>query len=102
MQIGSLVETVADFTEERNTYRLPYPNKGDMLVVSDMKDHNNAECRKHGIVLLFFEEIPNMIGICDKQMDGTPNFIELMPPIEADYHEPEVKTQRAPRRLQTV
>lgn len=87
MQVGSLVETVTDFEDVRHVYNMPYPNKGDILTVSHIDDHHNPKCREKGIVMLSFEELPNTLPLCDKQVDGTPNFIELLPPIEGDYSE---------------
>lgn len=83
-----MVETVADFTESRITWpTITYPDKGDILIVSHIQEHHNKECRKKGIVLLHFEELPNTPGICDKTVFDEPNFIELLPPIEGDYSE---------------
>lgn len=103
MQVGSLVETVADFTEEQAIYNLPYPQKGDYLVISEIRDHHNPQCKSLGIVLLSFEELPTTPGLCDKQIDGTPNFVELLPPIPDDYEEPEpMKRKITKPELQTV
>ncbi|MEK6829088.1 MAG: hypothetical protein AABY15_03095 [Nanoarchaeota archaeon] len=82
MQSGSIVETVGDFEEVRRQWGLPYPKKGDALTVSAVTPHPNEECRKKGIVLLSFEEIPNLPGVCDKTLSGKPNFVELSLPDE--------------------
>ena len=80
MQVGSIVETIANFEELRAIYGLPYPKKGDVLTVSAITKHPNSELNKKGIVLLFFEEIPNLPGVCDKEITGTINFQELSLP----------------------
>jgi len=59
---------------------LPYPKKGDCLTVVNIAKHPNNEVSKKGIVLLYFEEIPNLLGVCDKQINGNPNFVELLLP----------------------
>ena len=82
MRIGSIVETVADFEELRREWGLPYPKIGDCLEVSDVIPHPNRENRKKGIVLLSFKEHPLLMGICDKTVHGTPNFVELEIPDE--------------------
>jgi hypothetical protein len=82
MQVGSLVETVSNFKEIRDVWDVPYPNKGDILIISAITQHHNKKIRKKGIVLLQFEELPNNHGICDKKVNGKPNFIELLPPID--------------------
>lgn len=80
MQIGSIVETVGDFEDIRREWGLPYPKKGDVLTVMAITKHPNSNVSKKGIVLLHFEEIPNLTGICDKQINGKPNFVELLLP----------------------
>lgn len=80
MKIGSIVETVGDFEDVRREWGLPYPKKGDVLTVSSITEHPHISVRKKGIVLLNFEEIPNLIGVCDKKVNGSPNFIELSLP----------------------
>ena len=82
MRVGSIVETVGCFEEVRREWKLPYPKKGDVLTVSAVTPHHNADCRKKGIVLLHFEEIPNLPGVCDKTIDNKPNFLELIIPDE--------------------
>lgn len=77
MKIGSIVETVVDFGAERRIYGLAYPKKGDVLTVSSITKHPNNDVSNRGIVLLHFEEISNLIGVCDKKVDNTPNFVEL-------------------------
>ncbi len=34
------------------------------------------------MVLLNFEEMPDLIALSDKQVNGKPNFIEVLPPID--------------------
>lgn len=80
MEIGSIVETVGDFEEIRGVWGLPYPKKGDVLTISGITKHANRKVDRKGIVLLHFEEIPNLPGICDKQINGEPNFVELLLP----------------------
>ena len=77
MQIGSIVETVGDFEQVRREWGLPYPKKGDVLTVMAITKHPNIEVSRMGIVLLHFEEIPNLTGVCDKTVNGKPNFVEL-------------------------
>ena len=80
MKIGSIVETVGDFSEERKVWGLDYPYIGDVLTVSFIEEHPNDEVREAGIVLLHFEELPNLIGLCDRTYDNKPNFLELTLP----------------------
>ena len=80
MKVGSLVETVADFENLRREWGLPYPKKGDVLTVMAITKHPNNFVSRKGIVLLHFEEIPNLHGVCDKQVTGKPNFLELQLP----------------------
>lgn len=80
MQIGSLVETVGNFEQVRKEWGLPYPKKGDVLTVCAITKHPNEEVSRMGIVLLHFEEIPRLTGVCDKTIHGKPNFVELMLP----------------------
>lgn len=78
MQVGSIVETVGDFETVRMQWGLPYPKKGDVLTVMAITKHPNRDVSKKGIVLLHFEEIPNLTGVCDKTINGKPNFVELL------------------------
>lgn len=78
MKAGSIVETVADFEDLRRIWGFPYPNKGDILTVRFIEEHPLPELRYKGVILLHFEEIPNLIGVCDKEESGKPNFIELL------------------------
>jgi len=78
MQVGSIVEVVANFEHLRRTWGIPYPKKGDVLTISGITKHPNKKARENNIVLLSFEETPFLIGICDKKFDSTPNFIELL------------------------
>lgn len=84
MEVGSLVETISDFEESRITWGLPYPKKGDILTISSITPHHVSHCRKLGIVLLEFYELPNLIPICDKDINGKVNFIELLPLINIE------------------
>jgi hypothetical protein len=80
MRVGSITETVGDFEEVRRRWKLPYPKKGDILTVSAIVEHPNKDVRKKGIVLLYFEELPSLIGVCNKQVNNKPNFVELLLP----------------------
>ncbi len=80
MQVGSIVETVGDFETVRIQWGLPYPKKGDVLTVMAITKHPNRDVSKKGIVLLHFEEIPNLTGVCDKTINDKPNFVELLLP----------------------
>ncbi len=77
MKIGSIVETVADFEELRRTWNLPYPKKGDVLTISCITPHPNLFNSELGLVLLYFEELPNLTGLCNKTVYNEPNFVEL-------------------------
>lgn len=84
MQIGSLVECVTDFSATRVYWKLNYPDKGDILTISNMEPH----FRYKGLTLLYFAELPDFpTGICDKTAYGEDNFRELQPPIEIDIKE---------------
>lgn len=87
MQTGSLVETVADFSESRRVWGLPYPNKGKILTVSNIEKHPNVQLQRKGIVLLHFIEIPFLPGICDKTVHGDENFKEVLPASEMGFME---------------
>lgn len=78
MRVGSIVEVVGNFEESRLVWGLPYPKKGEVLTVSFVTEHPTPNVRNKGIVLLTFEELPNMIGICSMTFDGKPNFVELL------------------------
>lgn len=80
MKVGSIVETVADFEMERIEWGLQYPKKGDVLTVSSITKHPNKQVSGKGIVLLNFEELPMLPGLCDKTIRGKDNFIELLLP----------------------
>ncbi len=80
MQIGSIVETVGNFEKIRRMWGFPYPKRGDVLTVCSIIPHSNTDVRKRGIVLLHFEELPDVPGMCDKDINGKPNFIELKLP----------------------
>jgi hypothetical protein len=80
MQIGSIVETVGNFETERKNWGLPYPKTGEVLTVMAITKHPNKDVSRKGIVLLHFEEIPNLTGICDKTIQGKLNFVELLLP----------------------
>lgn len=77
MKIDDIVVTVNDFEELRKEWGFNYPKKGAILTISNITEHPNLNVNKKGIVLLHFKEIPDLIGVCDKQIDGTPNFIKI-------------------------
>jgi hypothetical protein len=85
MEIGSLVETVGDFTRVQIEWGFGYPKKGELLVVSDITKHPNKQMDKKGIVLLNFYEYPNLVGVCDKTYQGKYNFLELQKPMNVEY-----------------
>lgn len=81
MKIGSIVEVVGDFEGLRKDWGFCYPKTGDLLTVRLITKHPNSKISNRGIVLLHFEEMPNFVGLCDKQVNGEPNFTELrLPP----------------------
>lgn len=80
MNTGSIVETVGNFESIRATWGLPYPKRGDVLTVRAITPHPAPDLRRIGIVLLHFEEIPLLPGMCDRASDGSDNFRELMLP----------------------
>lgn len=84
MQIGSLVKCVNSFEDLRDEWGFDYPVVGEVLTVSDIQRHPTPDVDALGIVLLFFEEHHLPFGVCDKQVDGTVNFIELIPPISVE------------------
>lgn len=92
MEVGSLVETITSFEDERIEWGFDYPRKGDLLVVSWIEEHPNRSVRKKGIVLLHFQEKPTLPGVCDRQCNGKENFRELQPPMVVNI-EMEVKTK---------
>ena len=79
MKVGSLVETVTSFEEQRRTWGFNYPKKGEILRVRDIQAHPNKSVRNKGISLLYFEEYPDLVGICDKTIHNEPNFLEILP-----------------------
>ena len=78
MRIGSIVETVADFTEVSKVWGYNYPDKGQLLTIRLIEDHPVPDVAALGIVLLYFEELPDLVGVCNKKADGIPNFVELI------------------------
>lgn len=79
MKVGSLVETVTCFEELRRTWGINYPKRGEILRVRDIQPHSNKSVRDKGIVFLYFEEYPDLVGVCDKKVCGEPNFLEIFP-----------------------
>lgn len=80
MDVGSIVYTVAIFDDLALDWGLVYPKKGDVLTVSEITKHPNEMVSNCGIVLLRFKEFPKLMGICDKDITGKPNFLELQLP----------------------
>jgi hypothetical protein len=74
---GNKVVTVASFELLKNTYNLPYPTKGDELTIRSVRLHHNHDLAKKGVLLLEFEEIGDILKICNKTKDGKPNFIKI-------------------------
>lgn len=77
MNIGDLVQTVGNFESLRKIYKFPYPKIGDILTISKIESHPNYSLRKDGIILLFFEELPDLVGVCDKTIENIPNFVKI-------------------------
>lgn len=77
IKIGDKVKTVGDFEELRKIYGFPYPKKDDILTVKEVTKHPVQAVGEMGIVMLYFEELPDLLGVCDKQVDDTPNFIKV-------------------------
>lgn len=77
MKTDDIVQAVSNFTRVRIEWGLPYPKKGDVLTIAYVEKHPNKKCRKMGIILLHFKELPGMTGICDKTIYGRKNFIKL-------------------------
>lgn len=77
MKQGSLVEAQTSFDEERQEWKFPYPKRGDILTVNSVNPHHNPHCNKLGILLLTFEEIPGLIPLAHKTIQGFENFKEL-------------------------
>lgn len=63
MQINSLVEAMHSFDRIRSEWGYNYPYKGDILTVSDIQEHPNTDCKKRGIVLLFFKDGLNKVMV---------------------------------------
>jgi hypothetical protein len=77
MEIGCKVICVTSFEAIRSVWGFDYPYAGDILTVIGIDPHPNKEVRANGIVCLFFKEKPTLCPVCDKQVDGTPNFIPI-------------------------
>lgn len=77
MKTGSLVEAQTSFDEERKQWKFAYPKRGQILTVSSAYPHHNPHCRKLGILLLTFEEIPGLVPLSHKTIQGFENFKEL-------------------------
>ena len=90
MNKGSLVKTLADFTELSKIWNFEYPKQGSVLTVASAIPHHNVSCRKKGILLLTFEEYPNLVPISHKTVTDVYNFIEIIPTIEFYMTEKEV------------
>jgi hypothetical protein len=80
MQIGSLVQTVGDFSETQSHWpEITFPKQGDILTIKDIEPHHAMK----GVMLLHFEEFNHPSGICDKTKNKI-NFIEIQPPMVID------------------
>jgi hypothetical protein len=82
MQVGSLVECVADFSKIEEQWNVSYPKQKEILTITNIAPHPNAELRTKEIVLLEFDEYPDIPGLCDKTEEGVDNFVELQPPMD--------------------
>lgn len=80
MKKGDKVITVADFTGLALEWGMPYPEPGDLLTIMDLIPHPSLDCRSKGIVLLYFRELPNSVGLSSSTIKGSPNFI-VVPPL---------------------
>lgn len=74
MKVGSLVEVITDFEELREVWGFNYPRKGDVLTILQVEPHHKWK----KINLLWFEELTNVPGICNKTTKGIWNFKELL------------------------
>lgn len=89
MKVGSKVVCVSNGIEHlRKVWGFNYPKKNDKLTVSRIAPHTNNHCKKAGIVFLWFVECGDLpIGLCDKTINGDPNFVEiLLDHASADIH----------------
>lgn len=80
MQTGSICQCVVDNSELEKAWGWKYPKLNEVLTVSAITEHPNLKVQKAGIVLLYFEEYPFLIGQCDKNIEGIPNYVELRLP----------------------
>ena len=94
MKEGSKVLTVNSFEDVRTLWGYPYPRLGDILTVSSVTPHPNPQMRNRGIVLLNFEELPTLTGVCDKTSNGVQNFIELQTKEDIDFNVDEAIQER--------
>ncbi len=82
MQVNSLVKCLTDFEQVRKEWGFKYPYKNDILTISAIESHPVGHCRRLGINLLWFHETPELVGVCDKDIEGIWNFMEIQPPME--------------------
>lgn len=68
---------VNNFDEEKELYKLDYPEVNEKLTVSKIADHHDPALNRIGVKLLSFEEYPDMIGLCSSRIDRTLNFMLL-------------------------
>ncbi len=80
MEVGSIVATVKDFAKLGRTWNITYPPLHSALTIAKIEEHPCEDVRVKGIKLLFFEEYPNLHGICDRDIKGRDNFVECKLP----------------------
>jgi len=77
MQIGSLVQAIEDFDDVRRDWGFNYPNKGDILTITDIEPYTFGDMAKQKkYVMLYFEELRLPLGICSRC------FREVQPPMD--------------------
>lgn len=81
MKIGSLVEVLVDFYELRIIWNIRYPLKGEILTISSIIPHPVKYMNLLRIKLLYFEEHPELVGLCDRTFYGKYNFKEIQQPL---------------------
>jgi hypothetical protein len=92
MRVGSIVEAQHSFDDVREAWGIDYPRKGDLLRVLGIRPHH-----KWGRVnLLTLDGCP--VEVCDRMVNGGPNFLEVLTPEENEAAESsvlEIKKQLA-------
>lgn len=83
MNINSLVECVHDFTMLKKIWKIEYPEKGDILTVSNISRHP----RDSSLIMLSFHEKPDIPPLCLNPIDKKHNFIEIQEPLQIKLEE---------------